>query len=149
MPEILRTWLDGFARLKDLVDSICPFRLTFGGSSERSTDLVCPSVWHCGRMRVSHFWCQMELILIQTEWSKTGYMFVPGRPKGLEFEKDTWREVPHIANFNSIIFQKLAKVRWFQFYLFIYLFLKIWLNRLTTIFIKHDFLSWKKCWKSF
>ena len=77
-------------------------------------------------------------------------MYVPGRPKGLESEKDTWREVPHIANFNSIIFQKLAKVTLIEDGSnFICLFLKFWLKRLTTIFIKYDFLLWRKCWKSF
>ena len=44
---------------------------------EDLTGLICPSKrsnWHCGRRKTSHFWCQMELILVQTEWSQTGYM---------------------------------------------------------------------------
>ena len=55
MLEILRTWLDWFARLIGLVGLVCPFRL---------------ALW-----KKENFWCQTKLILVQTKWSQMGYMF--------------------------------------------------------------------------
>ena len=95
MSEILRTWLDGFARLIGPVGSICLFHLALQINLKCQSAWSVYSIWHCGRRKTSHFWCQTELILVQTKWPQTGYMFVLDSQRVLSLEMTSGGKPPH------------------------------------------------------
>ena len=91
-----QVWLTMYVKNpKNLIGLICP--------SKRSVDLVCPSclafwesswlIWQCGRRKLLTFGAKQSLCPSQTGVPDK-LCVCPGRPSGLEFEKDTWRETP-------------------------------------------------------
>ena len=90
-------------------------------------------------MEASHFWYQTKDGVIPD-----GLSVCLGWPKGLEFEKDTWREAPHSNAHMFLYSNKISQIKNFKVQFFVYL-----LCEKEGIFWKHFIYLSFQCFDTF